>query len=112
MNKQLMLASAAVLALTVGMVRAASQMPAATPNSVTSSTPAAPQAPAGILAKGEAAGQEANEPAGQEQAEANEPAGQEQAEANEPAGQDTDNVQDGDQSGADGGVEAPEAPGK
>ena len=103
MNKKLILASAAVLAVTAGLVRAASQTPvAATPKGVTSSAAVPPSAPTGMIAKGD--------PAGQEGAEGVEAPGQEQA---EPVGQDNDNAQDGDQSSPeDGAAEAPETAGK
>lgn len=114
MNKKMFVAGAAVLVLTAGLVRAANQPQAVSPEvkAPMVAQVAAPKSPSVVLeqaAPTEPAGQEqadGNEPAGQEQADANEP-----AEANDPAGPD-DNVQDGAQDGPENPNEAPETPGK
>ncbi len=100
MKKQWIVVSAAMLALTAGLVSAANQTSvAATP-----------------LAGGKAAMNntiEQTTDTGQRQVEANEPAEtNEAAEVNEPLGPDNDAVQDGPQDGPDDQNEGPESTGK
>lgn len=110
MNQKMLVAGAAVLVLTAGLVRAANQTQAITTEvkAPVVAQVAAPKSPSVVLQQAAPSA-----PVGQEQADGNEPAGQEQADANEPAeandpvGPD-DNVQDG----LENPNEAPETPGK
>ncbi len=103
MNKKMLVAGAAILVLTAGLVRAANQSQAFRANVQASlvAQVAAPKSSSVVFVQATP-----TESAGQEQVDANEP-----AEANDPAGPD-DNVQDGPQNGPENPNEAPETPGK